>query len=131
MNYMDNRNRTNTHILSSIPDNFDGNNKFNIVSIKGKLDISNAERISKEISNTFTSPKNIVIIDMARCEYVSNYGLYVLSNIVNKAKLLNVKIIFIAIIDEISEIFNLTGFSNTIKLAPTVEDAIKEYAALN
>ena len=65
---------------------------------------------------------------MSRCEYISNYGLYFLSLIVNKAKLLNIKIIFTSIIDKISEIFELTGFSNAIELAPTFEDAIKEYA---
>lgn len=129
LKYMDNRNINNnkSHILS-LQDKFDvNNNKFDVISIRGKLDVSSAEQVSKEISDKFTEPKSI-FIDMSRCEYISNYGLYILSNIVNKAKLSNVKIIFIAIIDKISEIFDLTGFSNTIELAPTVEDAIKEYA---
>ena len=102
-------------------------NDFNIVYINGKLDISLAEKLENEFTSKMTSQKNI-IIDMSRCEYISNYGLYFLSLIVNKAKLLNIKIIFTSIIDKISEIFELTGFSNAIELAPTFEDAIKEYA---
>ena len=72
-----------------------------------------------------------IIIDMSDCNYISNYGLYLLSNIANKAKLLNIKAIFVSIIDKISEIFDLTGLTDTIELAPSIDDAIKKYALIH
>ena len=62
-----------------------------------------------------TSGDNI-IIDMSDCNYISNYGLYLLSNIANKAKLLNI---------------DLTGLTDTIELAPSIDDAIKKYALIH
>ena len=98
--------------------------KLHIIAIKGKLDISTAQQAKIEILDKMTSGDNI-IIDM------SNYGLYLLSNIANKAKLLNIKAIFVSIIDKISEIFDLTGLTDTIELAPSIDDAIKKYALIH
>lgn len=97
--------------------------KLHIIAIKGKLDISTAQQAKIEILDKMTSGDNI-IIDMSDCNYISNYGLYLLSNIANKAKLLNIKAIFVSIIDKISEIFDLTGLTDTIELAPSIDDAI-------
>ena len=104
--------------------------KLHIIAIKGKLDISTAQRAKIEILDKMTSGDNI-IIDMSDCNYISNYGLYLLSNIANKAKLLNIKAIFVSIIDKISEIFDLTGLTDTIELAPSIDDAIKKYALIH
>ena len=100
--------------------------KLHIIAIKGKLDISTAQQAKIEILDKMTSGDNI-IIDMSD----SNYGLYLLSNIANKAKLLNIKAIFVSIIDKISEIFDLTGLTDTIELAPSIDDAIKKYALIH
>lgn len=104
-------------------------NRLHIIAIKGKLDVSTAQQAKIEILDKMTSSDNI-IIDMSDCNYISNYGLYLLSNIVNKAKLLNIKAIFVSLIDKISEIFDLTGLTDTIELAPSIDDAIKEYALI-
>lgn len=104
--------------------------KLHIIVIKGKLDISTAQQAKIEILDKMTSGDNI-IIDMSDCNYISNYGLYLLSNIANKAKLLNIKAIFVSIIDKISEIFDLTGLTDTIELAPSIDDAIKKYALIH
>ena len=104
--------------------------KLHIIAIKGKLDISIAQQAKIEILDKMTSSDNI-IIDMSDCNYISNYGLYLLSNIANKAKLLNIKAIFVSIIDKISEIFDLTGLTDTIELAPSIDDAIKKYALIH
>lgn len=104
--------------------------KLHIITIKGKLDISTAQQAKIEILDKMTSGDNI-IIDMSDCNYISNYGLYLLSNIANKAKLLNIKAIFVSIIDKISEIFDLTGLTDTIELSPSIDDAIKKYALIH
>ena len=104
--------------------------KLHIIAIKGKLDISTVQQAKIEILDKMTSGDNI-IIDMSDCNYISNYGLYLLSNIANKAKLLNIKAIFVSIIYKISEIFDLTGLTDTIELAPSIDDAIKKYALIH
>ena len=104
--------------------------KLHLIAINGKLDISTAQQAKIEILDKMTSGDNI-IIDMSDCNYISNYGLYLLSNIANKAKLLNIKAIFVSIIDKISEIFDLTGLTDTIELAPSIDDAIKKYALIH
>lgn len=92
--------------------------------------MSTASEVKLKILDNIT-PANNIIIDMSHCTYISNYGLYLLSNIANKAKLLNTKVIFVCLIDKISEIFDLTGFIDTVKLAPSVDDAIKKYTLLS
>lgn len=100
------------------------NDNLNVISLNGKLDVFGSQQAKEAILDKMTTQENI-IIDMSHCNFVSNYGLYLLSVIADKAKLLNINAIFVSITDKISEIFYLTGFTDTITLEPTVEDAIK------
>ncbi len=113
--------------IFSLKDNININNKLNIISIDGKLDVSTSEKVKQEILAKMATHKSI-IIDMSHCDYISNYGIYFLSTIADQAKLLHVKVVFISILDKISEIFTLTGLTDTIDSAPSIEDAIREYA---
>ncbi len=103
------------------------NSRLNIVSINESLDVSTSEKAKKDILDKMAYYDNI-IIDMSRCKHISNYGIYLLSMIMNKAKLLNVKVVFISILDEISELLSLTGIINNMESAPSVEAAIRKYA---
>ena len=106
------------------------NDNLNVISLNGKLDVFGSQQAKEAILDKMTTQENI-IIDMSHCNFVSNYGLYLLSVIADKAKLLNISAIFVSITDKISEIFYLTGFTDTITLEPTVEDAIKKYSLVS
>lgn len=49
----------------------------------------------------------------------------------NQKEKLHIIAIFVSIIDKISEIFDLTGLTDTIELAPSIDDAIKKYALIH
>lgn len=103
------------------------NSRLNIIKIDKRLDVSTSQKAKQEILDKMAFYDNI-IIDMSRCEHISNYGIYLLSMIMNKAKLLNVKVVFISIMDEISELLSLTGIIDKMASAPSVEAAVRKYA---
>ena len=104
---------------------FDSN--FNIVAINGSLDAVTSEQAKQEILAKMTRSDS-VFIDMSGCRHISNYGIYFLSMLMTKAKLLNVKLVFISIIDEISELLSLTGIIENMESAPSIEAALRKYA---
>ena len=65
------------------------NDNLNVISLNGKLDVFGSQQAKEAILDKMTTQENI-IIDMSHCNYVSNYGLYLLSVIADKAKLLNI-----------------------------------------
>lgn len=91
-----------------------------------KVDNSSALHIKDTIIDNMNLHDNI-IIDMSSCQFISNYGLYLLSNIINKAKFYNNKLIFTCTLDKIAEILSLTGFMDSIEIAPSLKEALKSF----
>lgn len=99
-------------------------NNIYIYKLPEKLDNSMASQIKTDLIDNMSSHDNIVI-DMSNCQFISNYGLYFLSSIINKAKFYNNKLIFTCALQKISDILYLTGFMDSIEIAPSVKDALK------
>lgn len=91
-----------------------------------KVNNSTAVYIKDAIIDNMPAQNNI-IIDMSNCQFISNYGLYLLSNIINKAKFYNNKLIFTCTLDKIAEILSLTGFMDSIEIAPSLKEALKSF----
>ena len=95
-----------------------------IVTLDGELQATNADDIRDEVIGLID--KKPMIVSMEKCKYVSSAGLRALLMIAKTAKSRGVKVIYAAIIEEVEDIFKMTGFLKMLKCAKTIADAEKE-----
>lgn len=95
-----------------------------IIALDGELQAGNADDIRDEVIGLID--KKPMIISLEKCTYVSSAGLRALLMIAKTAKSRGVKVIYAAIIEEVEDIFKMTGFIKMLKCVKTIEDAEKE-----
>jgi len=95
-----------------------------IISLDGELQAINADKIRDEVIALIAEKP--MIISMEKCKYVSSAGLRALLMIAKTAKARKVKVIYAAAIEEVTDVFKMTGFIKMLKCVETVADAEKE-----
>jgi anti-sigma B factor antagonist len=99
-------------------------NRVNVVSIVGKIDASNAGRVSVALDNLVNEGKVLLVGDFDRVDYISSAGLRVILAALKSARnqkgdfcLANVK-------DNVDTVLEYSGFKRLIKLFRDVDSAI-------
>ena len=95
-----------------------------IISLDGELQAINGDKIRDEVIALIAEKP--MIISMEKCKYVSSAGLRALLMIAKTAKARKVKVIYAAAIEEVTDVFKMTGFIKMLKCVETVADAEKE-----
>lgn len=87
-------------------------NNQTIVTIDGRLDVTNSAELEKQISGLFSIKNAQITVDCANLSYISSSGLRVLLALQKavSANQGNLKLLHLA--NNIKEVFNITGFSN-------------------
>ena len=94
-----------------------------IIALDGELQATNADNIRDEVIALID--KKPIIISMEKCSYVSSAGLRALLMIAKTAKSRGVKVIYAATIEEVEDIFKMTGFIKMLRCVKTIADAEK------
>ncbi len=84
------------------------------VAIEGRLDTTTAPQLEEELKSSFEGVEKLEL-DFAKLEYISSAGLRVLlsaQKVMNKQGTMVIK----NVSDEISEIFEVTGFSDILTI---------------
>ena len=89
-----------------------------IVALDGQLDVSSSDNARDEVKP--------MIVNLEKCTYVSSSGLRALLMIAKTAKSKGIKLIYAAAIEEVLDVFEMTGFIKMLHCVPTIDDAIKE-----
>lgn len=95
-----------------------------LIAFDGELQAKNADDIRDKVIALID--KKPIIISMEKCSYVSSAGLRALLMIAKTAKARGVKVVYAATIEEVLDIFKMTGFIRMLKCVDTVADAEKE-----
>lgn len=95
-----------------------------IIALDGEIQANNADDVRDQVINLID--KKPTIISMEKCRYVSSAGLRALLMIAKTAKSRGVKVVYAATIEEVLDIFKMTGFIKMLKCVDTVADAEKE-----
>ena len=95
-----------------------------IVALDGQLDVSSSDNARDEVVALIDSKS--MIVNLKKCTYVSSSGLRALLMIAKTAKSKGIKLIYAAAIEEVLDVFEMTGFIKMLHCVPTIDDAIKE-----
>ena len=94
-----------------------------VIALDGELQAGNADDVRDEVIGLIDNKP--MIVSMEKCTYVSSAGLRALLMIAKTAKSRGVKVLYAAIIEEVEDIFKMTGFIKMLKCVKTVADAEK------
>ncbi|MBR1729127.1 MAG: STAS domain-containing protein [Selenomonadaceae bacterium] len=95
-----------------------------IVALDGQLDVASSDKARDEVAALIDSKP--MIVNLEKCTYVSSSGLRALLMIAKTAKAKGTKVIYAAAIDEVIDVFEMTGFIKMLHCVKTIEDAEKE-----
>lgn len=100
------------------------NEDLKTIALDGELQATNADSVRDEVIALID--KKPMIISMENCTYVSSAGLRAMLMIAKTAKARNVKVIYAAATEEVTDVLKMTGFIKMLKCVATVADAEKE-----
>ena len=84
------------------------------VAPEGRLDTANAPEFEKQVGELLADVSDLVL-DMTKIEYVSSAGLRVILKI-QKVMFNQGKMTLIGVNESVMEVFEITGFSNILKI---------------
>jgi len=87
-------------------------NNFAIVSVEGRIDITNAIEFEKKMIEIIEEGHSRIILDCSELQYISSSGLRVLLAVRKKISSLNGMFRLCTLQPLLIEIFNISGFSS-------------------
>ena len=94
--------------------NQDGN-KYAVV-LNGRLDTTNADQFFADIQPLITAENPDITLDCTNMEYTSSQGLRMFLTLQKSVMTHNGKMIMTNMNPKVKEVFDITGFSNIIKI---------------
>ncbi len=94
-----------------------------IISLDGQLDVASSDNTRDGVISLLDGKPTI--ISLAKVSYVSSSGLRALLMIAKTAKSKKINMVYAAAIDEVIDVFEMTGFIKMLRCVKTVEDAEK------
>jgi anti-sigma B factor antagonist len=101
----------------------------NIITFKlrGRLDSNSFLEFEKEIFNEIEIGSCYFILNLERVDYMSSAGLRTILKVTKSLNEIAGKLVICSIPEKINAIFEISGFSFFLKIAPNLEEAIKEF----
>ena len=94
-----------------------------IIALDGQLDVASSDNARDEVISILDGKPTI--ISLAKVSYVSSSGLRALLMIAKTAKAKKINMVYAAAIDEVIDVFEMTGFIKMLRCVKTIEDAEK------
>ncbi|MCQ2084220.1 MAG: STAS domain-containing protein [Bacteroidaceae bacterium] len=94
--------------------NQDGN-KFNVI-LEGRLDTTNADQFQKDIEPLMNGDKPEITLDCKAMEYTSSQGLRMFLMLQKSVNSRGGSMVMTDMNPQVKEVFDITGFSNIIKI---------------
>jgi len=98
-----------------------------IFKISGRLNSNSAPKLEKKFEQTIESGLNYMILDLEKIEYLSSAGLRVILGAIKKLNRTSGKLVICSASDNVKEVFQIAGFNSILSIAPTLDDAIKNF----
>lgn len=95
-----------------------------IYELEGRLDTSGSATFKIELDMAVIKPTGHIIIDMSKVSFISSAGIGVTVKAHSMLKQKGFEVRVASANDEVKKIYDLLGFSNVVKLYPTLADAL-------
>ncbi len=99
-------------------------NGVNVVSIVGKIDASNAGKVTKELDSLLQEGKFLLVGDFGQVDYISSAGLRVILAALKSARNQKGDFSLANVRENVRTVLEYSGFTRLIKLYPDVDSAV-------
>ena len=99
-------------------------NDSDIISVKGRLDVTTTAELDKTFSSLFESGGAKILVDCAELEYISSAGLRTLLAAAKNSKKQNGKIVLACLNRNVRQIFEISGFTQIFDIFDSRESAL-------
>lgn len=96
-----------------------------IFQLEGRLDTAGSAVLKLELDMATANPSGNIIMDMAKVTFISSAGIGVTVKAHSLLKPKGFAVRVAAANDEVRKIYDLLGFSQVIKIFPTLSEALK------
>ena len=96
--------------------NISQENGKTIVVLNGRVDTTSADQFQKDLSPLFTGDAPDIEIDCSGMNYTSSQGLRIFLMLQKSVMSRNGKLVMKKMKPQVKEVFDITGFSNIIKI---------------
>jgi stage II sporulation protein AA (anti-sigma F factor antagonist) len=93
--------------------------------VSGKLDSITSCDLENKLHKSINDGERLILLDLSPLDYISSAGLRVLLIIVKRLKSLSGTLVLCEPNKNVQEIFNISGFSQLLKIFPSRSDAIQ------
>ncbi len=93
------------------------------LAIAGRLDAVSAIEADKEFAKVLDAGNDRMVIDLSQLDYISSAGLRVLLVVAKRIQQKGGKVVLCALVPNVKEVFEISGFSSIFKIFDNDEDA--------
>jgi anti-anti-sigma factor len=104
--------------------------KILAVLVTGKLDSITCFEFEDRLQKSISDGERLILLDFSQLDYISSAGLRVLLLLAKRLKSLPGTLVLCEPNKNVQEIFNISGFSQLLKIFPTRNDAIQHLSTL-
>jgi anti-anti-sigma factor len=79
----------------------------------------------EEVTKSITGGADKLLLDMAAIQYISSAGLRVVLHAAKQMQAKGGKLVLCSLNDQIKEVFEISGFSGILDIAPSHDEAVK------
>ncbi|WP_051305095.1 STAS domain-containing protein [Chitinilyticum litopenaei] len=93
-----------------------------LLQASGRLDGATSPELEKALLPLLADAGSRVLLDLAALDYVSSAGLRIILMAAKRAKQAGGRFVLCGLQPQVSEVFEMSGFTRILELAPTVAD---------
>ncbi len=98
-----------------------------ILSLTGRLDLSNGGKLKEEVKNVLKSGKSSIHLNLGNVEFVNSSGLGSLVSIMKEIRLQKGRLTLSDLADYVQEIFDITQLSHIFEIFATEKKALSSF----
>ena len=100
-----------------------------VVSPEGRLDSGSGTAFEKELLDRIDSGARKLLLDFSKLQYISSAGLRIVLLAAKRMKSAGGRMALCSLNRQINEVFEISGFSAILDIAPSHDDAVMRLSA--
>ncbi|MCG6552009.1 MAG: STAS domain-containing protein [Candidatus Magnetominusculus sp. LBB02] len=108
--------------------NIDDINGIVVISLKGRMDTSNASAADEKFKGVLAKSPEKVVVSLKGLDYVSSAGLRIFLTTAKEMKKTGSKLAFAEISDQVLKVLKMSGLDMILKIYKSTDDAINSLA---
>lgn len=98
-----------------------------VLELIGRLDTTNYTAVETKVMSLVDAGEQNFLLECGKLEYISSSGLRVLLALLKKLGQKNGKLVLCSLNDNITEIFEIAGFSNIFSIEKTIDNGLAKF----